>query len=184
MMERGVVVRYDADRGFGFVRSGAYPHGDVFVHASAISGGGPLRAGQRVRFESEPSERGPRAVRVEPGRRGLTPAVAGALAIVGVVAVVVAGFAYEQWPLPAAWLAAINAVTFALYALDKRRAGSEGRRMSERVLLGLALLGGSPGAAAAMLWTRHKTRKTAFLVPFFAILAIQAAGLGWWYWPR
>ena len=55
--------------------------------------------------------------------------------------------------------------------------------MPER-LLGLALIGGSPGAAAAMFWLRHKTRKVTFLVPFAAIIALQAATLAWWFWPR
>ena len=54
-MDRGVVVRYDADKGFGFVRSRAYGDGDVFVHASTIVGGLPLHPGQRVRFLAEPS---------------------------------------------------------------------------------------------------------------------------------
>ena len=41
-----------------------------------------------------------------------------------------------------------------------------------------------PGAAAAMFWLRHKTRKLTFLVPFASIVVLQAAALAWWFWPR
>ena len=48
------------------------------------------------------------------------------------------------------YLLVINLVTMAIFLADKRRAGSKRRRVSERVLLLLALFGGSVGALAAM----------------------------------
>ena len=46
--------------------------------------------------------------------------------------------------------------------------------MPEAVLLGLALVGGSPAAALAMGLLRHKTRKPPFLVAFAVVLLVQA----------
>ncbi len=46
--------------------------------------------------------------------------------------------------------------------IDKYRARSGGRRISEITLLGWALLGGAMGAAAAAHLVRHKTRKQPF----------------------
>ena len=50
---QGTVARYDGDRGFGFV----VPD-DVFVHASAVRGGGELAEGDRIEFELVAGDRG------------------------------------------------------------------------------------------------------------------------------
>ncbi|OPX60614.1 MAG: hypothetical protein A4E29_01102 [Methanomassiliicoccales archaeon PtaB.Bin134] len=75
---------------------------------------------------------------------------------------------------PLIWLAGIyllmNLVAMAAYGLDKHRARTGGWRISERMLLLLALLGPF-GALAGMRRFRHKTRKALFmLVPVFAAL--------------
>jgi cold shock protein len=61
--QSGTVKWFDTVRGYGFLaRDGAV---DVFVHASAVEGGGELRAGERVSFEVAEGARGltARAVR-------------------------------------------------------------------------------------------------------------------------
>jgi CspA family cold shock protein len=60
----GVVARYDADRGFGFITPDAGGP-DLFVHLSVVSGSEPLQKGDRVRFKVRQSDRGPQADRVE-----------------------------------------------------------------------------------------------------------------------
>jgi uncharacterized membrane protein YsdA (DUF1294 family) len=47
-------------------------------------------------------------------------------------------------------------------------------------LLGLALIGGSLGAAAGMLLFRHKTSKPAFLIPFGLIVLLQVGLIVVW----
>ena len=79
-----------------------------------------------------------------------------------------------------AWLAAINLATFLVFADDKRRATRRLRRVPERTLLGLAALGGSPGALAARQVTRHKTRKQPFVTWLFLITAAQAGAVLAW----
>ncbi len=77
------------------------------------------------------------------------------------------------------WLVAINLWTLLRFWQDKRRAIVGGRRVPERHLLGLALLGGSPGAFAARRLFRHKTRKQPFSLYLALIALIQAsAALG------
>lgn len=60
----GVVARYDADRGFGFITPDAGGD-DLFVHVSVVRGGEALYEGDRVRFQVRQSDRGPQADRVE-----------------------------------------------------------------------------------------------------------------------
>lgn len=60
----GVVARYDADRGFGFIAPDA-GGADLFVHVSVVRGAEALHEGDRVRFQVRQSDRGPQADRVE-----------------------------------------------------------------------------------------------------------------------
>ena len=61
-MAEGTVRWYNAQKGYGFIaEDGA---GDVFVHMSAIQGGGSLGEGQRVTFESVDDDRGKKAINV------------------------------------------------------------------------------------------------------------------------
>ncbi|WP_435018108.1 DUF1294 domain-containing protein [Tundrisphaera sp. TA3] len=176
----GTVVSFDAERGFGFIRSASYRE-DVFVHITAVDGRVPLRSGQKVRFTAEPAERGPRAVRVTPGRPGLSPALsAAAILAAGLIGATLAlhrlGLAWVG-----AWLGGISAATWAVYAWDKRQASLGNRRVPEAVLLNLALIGGSPAALVAMMTLRHKTRKRSFQIAFAAVVLIQAVALvAWW----
>jgi CspA family cold shock protein len=60
----GVVARYDAERGFGFITPDA-GGADLFVHVSVLDGAEPLQKGERVRYKVRQSDRGPQADRVE-----------------------------------------------------------------------------------------------------------------------
>ena len=67
-------------------------------------------------------------------------------------------------------LTSLNACVFILFACDKNAARKNVKRISERTLIFLALIGPF-GAYGAMKVFRHKTQKIKFyLVPVFAIL--------------
>jgi CspA family cold shock protein len=69
MMLRGTVKWFSKEKGYGFITRDDNK-GDVFVHFSAIQQRGfkTLQEGQKVEFEVEQDEKGPRAknVRVIP----------------------------------------------------------------------------------------------------------------------
>jgi uncharacterized membrane protein YsdA (DUF1294 family) len=73
-----------------------------------------------------------------------------------------------------AWIACINLLTVLRFWQDKRRAIAGSRRIPEADLLGLALIGGTPGAFAARHLFRHKTRKQPFSTQLMLIAAVQA----------
>lgn len=60
--------------------------------------------------------------------------------------------------------AIISALTFLIYAWDKAAAKLKTRRIPERVLLTLSLLGGGVGGMLSMYAFRHKTRHIYFTV--------------------
>ncbi|MBY5467087.1 DUF1294 domain-containing protein [Rhizobium leguminosarum] len=70
---------------------------------------------------------------------------------------------------------ALNLLVFSIYFMDKQAARHGGRRISERTLLILALIGGSLGALAAQQLLRHKTRKEPFRSILAAILILHGA---------
>ncbi len=74
-------------------------------------------------------------------------------------------------------LAAINALTFVLYGIDKWKSKRAKWRISEAALLLLALFGGSLGAWLGMTIWNHKTNHLRFrlLVPLFFLLHLALA---------
>ena len=79
-------------------------------------------------------------------------------------------------------LLAVNTVTFLVYGWDKLCARKDWWRIPERVLLGLALLGGSIGALLGMKVFRHKTKHRKFTVLVLLFLVMQIALAAWLLW--
>lgn len=72
------------------------------------------------------------------------------------------------------YLILINAVGFLLMLSDKHKAIKKQWRIPERVLLTVALLGGSLGSILGMHLFRHKTKHLKFTLGLPAIFALQA----------
>ena len=73
-----------------------------------------------------------------------------------------------------AYIAAINAVGFMMYALDKFLAKRGWLRVPERLLHLLAFAGATPAALVAQQLFWHKTTKRSFQVMFWMIALMQA----------
>jgi uncharacterized membrane protein YsdA (DUF1294 family) len=78
------------------------------------------------------------------------------------------------------WFGLASLAAFALFAIDKARAARNARRIPERTLHALELLGGWPGALAAMALVRHKNRKPAYWLVTLAIIALHAGLAAAW----
>ncbi len=82
----------------------------------------------------------------------------------------------------AIWMLVCSCGTSVLYFIDKRRAGQNGQRISERTLLTCSALGGWPGAYLTGRKIRHKTQKLSFRIYFALAVAgnlIVLAGIVW-----
>lgn len=78
-----------------------------------------------------------------------------------------------------AYLPAVNLLLFAVMGADKAFARRHRRRVPERTLFTLCLLGGGVGGVLGMLCFRHKTRHVRFVLGFPLILTVEAAALIW-----
>lgn len=73
----------------------------------------------------------------------------------------------------------LNIITFFAFAIDKQRSRIGSRRISEKTLLILSALGGTPAALIAMNYFRHKTKKLSFGALLIIILALQVSFVVW-----
>ena len=80
------------------------------------------------------------------------------------------------------WYAGWSIVAWVAFWLDKRRAARGAWRIRERTLLGMAAVGGFPGAYAARKRLRHKSSDRAFSWRLHALTvlhALAACGVAW-----
>lgn len=77
------------------------------------------------------------------------------------------------------YLAAINLLTFGAFFVDKQRAAQDLRRIPERTLLILAVLGGTIGAIVGQQALRHKTQKQPFASRLRMIVLAHGLLLSW-----
>ena len=82
------------------------------------------------------------------------------------------------------YLLAVNAVTFLLYGIDKRKAQKGKWRIPERTLLILPLFGGSVGGILGMQMFRHKTKHWYFRFGLPAMLVLHLALAVYFIWFR
>jgi len=110
-------------------------------------------------------------------RKSSAPLIFFALLFLGAVGVsVLAG--RLNWLVGIAY-AVLSLISFTTYAFDKSAANRDAWRTPESTLHLLSLAGGWPGALIAQQVLRHKSKKIAFLVVFWATVLINCAALLW-----
>ena len=201
----GRIERWDDARGFGFITSDAPvagSSGPLFFHIRDVDRTHPRpRAGARVRFTPERQRDGrwravrvaaidvaaPRDARARSRRRDAErPAravsgVAISAATIAWAALLVGAIASGRLPPVAlAALAGLNALTFIVYAFDKRAARQGRQRTPELHLHLLELLGGWPAAALAQQALRHKRAKPDYRRVFASMIVLHLLALAAW----
>lgn len=202
-------MRWEAERGFGFIRSPEVT-ADVFVHLRDFQDRALTpRVGMAVQFdEIHVGGKGPRAVAVQTltaAARGAGPAPAraprsararphtaapmpaagpGALLILAYAALLAWAVINGRLPLAVpAVVGALSVLTFFVYGADKQAAQTNRWRTAEDTLHLLALAGGWPGAWCAQRLLRHKSRKASFIAAYQVTVWLHlAAVLAWVFW--
>ena len=103
--------------------------------------------------------------------RAVIPALVAGV-VVGVALVLAAGFS-----VLVGYVLGIGLSTFIVYSYDKRQSIRNGRRVPERALLLLSVIGGALGGWAGMLVWRHKTQHAIFWVAQVIGTVVIAAAL-------
>jgi len=200
----GKVADWRDDRGYGFVvpvERGDGPE-RLFFHIDDYTQAGrrPER-GELVRYVASRQTDGrwraqavirttPASARGRADRRGLSGGArktggAGTIAFLillgiwlGLLLPAASSGALPGWALPA--LLALNLLTWALYALDKRAAQAGRWRTPEAHLHLCELLGGWPAAWLAQRQLRHKSAKRAYRAIYWSLAVLHVAALALW----
>lgn len=77
------------------------------------------------------------------------------------------------------YILAVSFITFILWGIDKSRAINDQRRVPEKRLFTLIIIGGAMGGLLGMVVFRHKTRKTIFWVVAILACLVHAVLLFW-----
>lgn len=78
----------------------------------------------------------------------------------------------------AAVVVVLSLSAFIAYGFDKRRAQLAARRVPEKTLHLMSLMGGWPGALAGQQFFRHKTRKLSFQLMYWLTVICNLAIVG------
>jgi uncharacterized membrane protein YsdA (DUF1294 family)/cold shock CspA family protein len=190
MRIQGTVIKWDDDRGFGFIKPDD-GSSDLFFHIKGFHrlAGRPVM-GQHVNFNIELQEDGKRRAwkvvpvemeledgeRSEVRRAGLQTGRYSLLAISIFIAIAIGVWLLWKPPVEiAAIYLLMSTASIALYALDKGFAKANAWRIPEGTLHLLSLLGGWPGALIAQQMLRHKSAKAPFLRIFWVIVGVNTA---------
>ncbi|WP_394229541.1 DUF1294 domain-containing protein [Shewanella colwelliana] len=189
---KGAITDWNKDKGFGFVR----PLGGtdaLFVHISSfgIKSAPPL-SGQVVYFTPSKDKQGrrcativdkhgtPLSKKTRPSSTSAIPLTFRLIIVTTFFVGLISSYLMQSLPVDALYYFLVLSLTaFTTFAIDKRAAQLNRRRISERSLQILSLLGGWPGALLAQQTLRHKSQKRSFRIGLWLAVMINSAILIW-----
>ncbi|WP_375605517.1 DUF1294 domain-containing protein [Flavobacterium davisii] len=75
------------------------------------------------------------------------------------------------------YLLAVNIISLFLFGIDKFLAIKDKRRIPEKDLLGMSLIGGAFGGLLGMFVFKHKTSKMSFIWRFAVVFIVNVVGV-------
>lgn len=186
----GRIVKWDDERGFGFVQTDAISD-EIFFHANTLVARErtpKLNEAITVHAQYDADKKRWSATKITSPKREqiLAQQQAEERKVVRPLK------AQLQWAVPVAllWLAVVawkmlwlagayalvSLIALALYAWDKRCAITDNSRVPEANLHAVAVLGGWAGALVARYLFRHKTSKQPFVAIFWGTVVVNVVG--------
>jgi uncharacterized membrane protein YsdA (DUF1294 family)/cold shock CspA family protein len=171
------IVEWDRQKGYGFLEAGK---DRVFLHHRDFAERHKRPAvGDVIRFTIGMDTKGrlcaKNAAHVNDGGRITLLAIAWLACLLVLPAIALYRHKID-FRYVSAYMVVMGAISYACYALDKRRAREQAWRISENALHLTELLGGWPGAFLAQRRLRHKVSKPVYQIIFWLIvLAYQLA---------
>jgi len=174
-MPTGKITEWNRDRGFGYV---AHEGRSLFVHIhDFVQRQGTPAKGDTISFAVGADKDGrPCAVRAvfrASGRLHLGHLIFLALLLGAPGYALYRGLNLEMLRYAVGGGAVLSALTYLVYAWDKRQVRGAGQREPEALLHLLELLGGWPGAWIAQRKLRHKTAKVSYQIVFWLIIGLH-----------
>lgn len=187
MRFQGKIKTWDDERGFGFIepRDGGEA---ILVHVTnCLMGSYRPKVDQHVSFEVETGPSGEKsACKVEPACAAIphVPRInRQPHRWSRVTLLAIPGFLLLHWLVSLVWRSppwllvfylTVSIVTYGIYRLDKSATQAGGKRMPERILHLLSLLGGWPGALIAQQFGRHKSNRAGFRRVFWSTVVVNS----------
>jgi uncharacterized membrane protein YsdA (DUF1294 family)/cold shock CspA family protein len=187
MLHKGKITNWNDDKGFGFITPNS--GGDrVFIHIKAFSVRNVRpEVGDVVVYSITKDDKGrfqavnAKFVADKQPQRSTRP-VSWSAIVFALMFFAAVGYAVSVSEVHEIFLiayAALSAITFLAYAVDKSAAQAGRWRTKENTLHLLSLVGGWPGALLAQQTLRHKSRKTSFRIVFWITVLLNGAAVVW-----
>jgi uncharacterized membrane protein YsdA (DUF1294 family)/cold shock CspA family protein len=190
MKQKGRLVKWHADKGFGFIQPMIVSK-PIFIHKNAfINKTRSPKLNDIITYVISNDKQG-RPCATEATFSGEKIAVKAPKSVnrfsIYLALVFLAFISLAAWlgHFPRVLLISywtLSVVTYLAYAWDKSSAKRDGWRTSEQTLHLLALFGGWPGAAIAQQHLRHKSLKKSFRMVFWLTVMVNLAALIWLVW--
>ncbi|MFT7388785.1 MAG: uncharacterized membrane protein YsdA (DUF1294 family) [Candidatus Endobugula sp.] len=133
---------------------------------------GSLTKGQNVEFELSSTKKGLSATVVITENKRKSPVLVFSMILI-ILTLILSMYLSRHMSIVVAFFIALNIITGIMYAYDKMVSGSTLIRIPEKLLHGLAFLGGSPSALIAQILFRHKIIKHSFQIVYWRIVSVQ-----------
>lgn len=188
MRLKGKVIKWQNDKGFGFIEPiNGMP--DLFFHENFLLNQSrrPV-VGDEVSFEISTNLEGKqRAERIlfrgerDPRKSDkVFDVFYSSLSCVFLICIGILVFLKNLNPIILILYLLLSLITFLLYWQDKIKAKSNDWRTSENKLHFFSLIGGWPGALIAQRWFHHKSRKQPFRVVFYITVVLNISALSFY----
>ncbi|RBP48884.1 DUF1294 domain-containing protein [Arenicella xantha] len=197
MHDTGMIIRWNADKGYGFIQAAGggtqvFAHISSFTHkpvSPAIGDVVKYRLGKdrqgrvcakKIQYANRTEVTSKKSKRTAKPTSGSFKYGVWIWLVLGYFTAVIGANLLGRLPTPVLlWIVLLSVISLLFYWSDKRAAEQGHWRTTERSLHVLSLLGGWPGALLAQKIIRHKSSKKSFQWVFWLTVLVNVGAVVW-----